>query len=60
MIKTKNFMTFLNFIPDYFIPEFYLSKSDGYFSVAGYFFDFPRDFRTLFVYKNYEVSQQMF
>ena len=30
------------------------------FSVAGYFFDLPHDFCTLFVYKNYAVSQKTF
>ena len=30
------------------------------FSVAGYFFDLPLDFRILFVYKNYEISQKTF
>ena len=32
----------------------------GSFSVAGYFFDLPHDFCTLFVYKNHEVSQKRF
>ena len=30
------------------------------FSAAGYFFDLPHDFRILFVYKNYEISQKTF
>ena len=32
----------------------------GSFSAAGCLFDLPHDFRTLFVYKNHEVSQKMF
>ena len=32
----------------------------GSFSAVGYFFDLFHDFRTLFVYKNYEVNQKMF
>ena len=32
----------------------------GSFSVAGYFFDLPHDFRTLFVNKTYEVSKKRF
>ena len=30
----------------------------GSFSVAGYFFDLRHDFRTVFVYKNHEVSKK--
>ena len=32
----------------------------GSFSVAGYFFDLPYDFRILFVCKNHEISQKTF
>ena len=32
----------------------------GSFSVAGYFFDLSPDFFTLFVNKNYEVTQKTF
>ena len=39
---------------------FYLTNPIGSFTVAGYFFNLPHNFRTLFVHKNYEVSQKTF